>query len=167
MIKCAHCKNRHETVNQVRGCALGAQVVDIEKIEREMHAMVQRAEALEDQRVYAAKVARDTALLERIPVTEPGMYRRNGDVFQVIWNKSQTHLYANRYVPTYVGGKLHKFEFAYDKGAIFTLDAADRMTIAEVAELGKATHWCWVCHHKLTVQSSIERGIGPVCAKKV
>lgn len=134
MIRCAHCKNRHATVAEVRLCS-------------------------------QVKVA--VAVLTRTPVTEPGMYRRNGDVFQVIWNKAETHLYAQRYVPTYVGGKLHKFEFAYDKGAIFTLDAADRMTAAEVGELGKSTGWCWVCHHRLTVQKSIEAGIGPVCAKKV
>lgn len=107
------------------------------------------------------------AVLERTPVTEPGMYRRDDSVFQVVWNKSETYLYAKLYVPTYVAGKLHKFEFTYDKGAIFTLDAGDRMTVAEVAQLGKSTGWCWVCHRKLTVQKSIEAGIGPVCAKKV
>jgi hypothetical protein len=134
MIRCAHCKDRHKTVTQVRLCS-------------------------------QVKIA--VAVLDRTPVTEPGMYRRDGDVFQVIWNKTQTHLYAQRYVPTYVGGKLHKFEFTYDKGAIFTLDAVDRMTIEEVSELGRDTGWCWVCHHKLTVQKSIAAGIGSVCARKV
>lgn len=134
MIKCAHCKDRHETVAEVRSCSQPKSSV---------------------------------AVIERTPVTEPGMYRRSGDVFQVVWNQANTFLYAKRYVPTYVAGKLHKFEFTYDKGSIFTLDAEDRMTVDEVAQLGKNTRWCWVCHRKLTVQKSIERGIGPVCAKKV
>jgi hypothetical protein len=134
MIKCAHCRDRHETVTEVRLCS-------------------------------QVKVA--VAVLDRTPVTEPGMYRRSGDVFQVIWNKAKTHLYAQRYVPTFVAGQLHKFEFVYDKGAIFTLDAVDRMTVTEVGQLGRDTGWCWVCHRKLTVQKSIEAGIGPVCAKKV
>lgn len=107
------------------------------------------------------------AVLERTPVTEPGMYRLGSNVFQVVWNQSQTHLYAKLYVPTYVGAKLHKFEFIYDKGSIFKLDAKNRMTVAEVAQLGKESGWCWVCHRKLKVQKSIEAGIGPVCAKKV
>jgi len=107
------------------------------------------------------------AVIERTPVTEPGMYQRGDDVFQVVWNQMQTHLYAKLYVPTYVAGKLHKFEFTYEKGSIFTLDAADRMTVEQVAQLGRQTGFCWVCHRKLTVQKSIVAGIGPVCAKKV
>lgn len=134
MIRCAHCKNRHETVAEVKSCAQGTSAV---------------------------------AVMERTPVTEPGMYQLNGDVFQVVWNQAKTHLYAKLYVPTYVAGKLHKFEFVYDKGSIFKLDAKDRMTVDEVAQLGKQSGWCWVCHRKLTVQKSIDAGIGPVCAKKV
>lgn len=108
-----------------------------------------------------------SAVLTRTLVTEPGMYRRGDDVFQVVWNQAQTYLYAKLYVPTYVAGRLHKFEFTYDKGSIFTLDAADRMTVEQVAQLGKQTGFCWVCHRKLTVAKSIAAGIGPVCAKKV
>lgn len=107
------------------------------------------------------------AVLERTPVTEPGMYRHNDDVFQVVWNGAGTHLYAKLYVPTYVDGKLHKFEFIYDRGSIFKLDAKDRMTVADVAQLGQQSGWCWVCHRKLKIQKSIAAGIGPVCAKKV
>lgn len=135
MIRCAHCKDRHETVAEVRSCSQGKSSV---------------------------------AVLERTPVTEPGMYRLNSDdVYQVVWNQSETRLYAKLYVPTYVAGKLHRFDFVYDKGSIFKLDARDHMTVAEVAQLGKQSGWCWVCHRKLTIQRSIEAGIGPVCAKKV
>lgn len=134
MIRCAHCKDRHATVAEVRSCSQGKSSV---------------------------------AVLERTPVTEPGMYRLNGDVFQVVWNQSETHLYAKLYVPTFIAGKLHRFDFVYDKGSIFKLDAKDRMTVADVAQLGKQSGWCWVCHRKLKIQKSIEAGIGPVCAKKV
>ena len=67
MIRCAHCKDRHATIAEVRNCSQGKSAV---------------------------------AVLERTPVTEPGMYRLNGDVFQVAWNQSETHLYAKLYVPT-------------------------------------------------------------------
>lgn len=176
MIKCAHCKGRHKKVAEVKACAFGAVKIapaatSIELIEKQMHEMVRVAELREDAQVAEFKANRDAALLTatkpKIAVTEPGMYRRGGDVFQVIWNKAGTHLYAKLYVPTYVAGKLHKFEFTYDKGAIFSLDAGDRMTVEEVGQLGRDTGWCWVCHRKLTVQKSIEAGIGPVCAKKV
>ena len=136
MIRCAHCKDRHETVAEVRLCS-------------------------------QFKVA-SVAVMERTPVTEPGMYRLNGDVFQVVWNQDETRLYAKLYVPTYTpSGQLHKFDFVYDKGSIFKLDAKDRMTVEDVAQLGKQYGWCWVCHRKLKIQKSIEAGIGPVCAKRV
>lgn len=108
-------------------------------------------------------------VIQRTPVTEPGMYRLDAaNVYQVVWNADETHLYAKLYVPTYdAKGRLHKFEFVYERGSIFNLDAADRMTVDEVAQLGRQTGFCWICHRKLTVQKSIAAGIGPVCAKKV
>ena len=100
------------------------------------------------------------------PVTEPGMYRRDGEVYQVVESKNHK-LYAKRLVFTYVNGQVHKIELDYSKGMIFNIHAEDRLTLAEVAEIGKLTNHCVVCRHKLTVKKSIEAGIGPVCAKKV
>ena len=100
------------------------------------------------------------------PVTEPGMYRRDGVIYQVVRSKN-AKLYAKRLVFTYVSGKVHKIELDYSKGMIFSIHAEDRLTLDEVAEIGKLTSWCCVCRKKLTVKKSIAAGIGPVCAKKV
>ena len=201
MIKCAHCKNRHETVAEVRICSkvqiaqkVAPITVDIEQIEREMHAMVARAERLEDEQVAQFKMRRDEALgifngsgsvavaapvvaipqprrsAEKITVAvfEPGMYRTDGVVYLVQCSKKNTdRLYAKRLVPTYHGTELHKLHLEYDKGAIWNIKAADRMTVEEVESLGKLTGHCWVCGRELKVQKSINAGIGPVCAKKV
>lgn len=186
MIRCAHCTGRHETVGQVRLCSQVKSAVavldkplptlDSAAIEAKMHAAVQASEAAEDRVVAQFKADRDAALLGIGPVcvkksttvTEPGMYKNaDGTVYLVKYNSSKTRLYACRLVPTYQGTKLHRLDFAYDKGAIYGLTAADRMTVAEVAALGKLTGRCWVCRHELKVAKSIAAGIGPVCAKKV
>lgn len=100
------------------------------------------------------------------PITEPGMYALGSDVFLVELSRNN-HLYARKLVATMQGAKVHKLTFEYEKGAIFKLTAAMRMTPEAVAALGKTTGHCWVCARKLTVQKSIDAGIGPVCAKKV
>lgn len=140
-MKCGHCKGKHETVAQVKLCST-----------------VQIA-----QPIVTAPQHKD-----KVTITEPGMYRIAGEVFLV--ERSKRHvgrLYAKRLIPTYVGQKLHKLEFEYQAGAVYRLEPEHRMTVDEVAQLGKLTGRCWVCRHKLTVQKSIEAGIGPVCAKKV
>jgi len=100
------------------------------------------------------------------PVTEPGMYRRDGEIYQVVKSKSD-RLYAKHLVFTYVNGHVHKIELDYSKGMIFNIHAEDRLTIAEAAEIGKLTAHCVVCRKKLKVKKSIDAGIGPICAKKV
>jgi hypothetical protein len=129
-IKCAHCKERHGSVAEVRACATKLAPI-------------------------AAK-----------PVSEPGMYRVGTDVYLVKLSGND-RLYASRLVPTMHGTTVHKLTFEYDKGSIFKITAADRMTVKQVAELGKLTEHRWVCGKRLTVKKSIDAGIGPVCAKKV
>lgn len=106
-------------------------------------------------------------LKTEVTVTAPGMYRLGADVFQVVFNASQTRLYAKKLVPTYVGDKVHRIDFEYSKGDIYRLEPEHRMTVAQVAELGELTGFCWVCRRALKVAKSIAAGIGPVCAKKV
>lgn len=100
------------------------------------------------------------------PVTEPGIYRRDGEIYQVVKSKND-RLYAKRLVFTYVSGQVHKIELSYSQGMIFSIHAEDRLTVAEVQEIGKLTNHCMVCRKKLKVKKSIDAGIGPVCAKKV
>ena len=104
---------------------------------------------------------------KRVPVDEPGMYANyDGDVF-LVQRSEQGNLYAKKLIAAMYGDKVHKIMFEYAKGAIFTLDARMRMTVADVANLGKLTEHCWVCGRRLLVKASIDAGIGPVCAKKV
>lgn len=108
-----------------------------------------------------------TVSVKKTPVDAPGMYRRGPDVFLVVKSKKSDHFFAKKLVKTMHGDVLHKLHFEYEKGAIFQLSMECRMTIDEVADLGQMTGHCWVCAKQLTVQKSIEAGIGPVCIKKV
>lgn len=133
-MKCGHCKDKYETVAQVRECSTGG-----------------------------AKLIKES----RTPVTEPGMYQVENEVFLVQWNKEETRLYAKKLTPIMKGSEVHKLTFEYDKGSIFKISTEDRMTVEQLAEMGKTTGHCWMCARKLTVQKSIKAGIGPICATRV
>jgi hypothetical protein len=95
------------------------------------------------------------------------MYQVDEDVFLVTWNVGETRLYAKKLTPIMKGDEIHKLIFEYDKGSIFRIAAEDRMTVEQLAQMGRMTGHCWVCARQLTVQKSIQAGIGPVCATRV
>jgi hypothetical protein len=107
---------------------------------------------------------RERVKSEANPVTECGIYRNDKGVFRVKQSKSSKRFYAERFVPN-AESKSERFE--YDRGAIFSLTPEHRLTLAQAVELGAQHGVCVVCGAELTDPTSIERGIGPVCAKKV
>lgn len=98
------------------------------------------------------------------PVTETGIYRNDKGVYRVAKSRQSGNLYALRFVPD---APTRSERFVYEKGAVFALTASDRLTLAQAVELGAQHGLCVVCGAELTDPTSIERGIGPVCAKKV
>lgn len=97
------------------------------------------------------------------PVTECGIYRNDDGVFRV--KQSQTgNLYALRFIPD---AQSKSERFSYERGAIHRLSPEHRLTLAQAVELGAQHGVCVVCGAELTDPTSVERGIGPVCAKKV
>jgi hypothetical protein len=98
------------------------------------------------------------------PVTEVGMYRNGANIYRVRWNQAGTALYALRFVPE---ATTKSERLVYEGGAIKRLSANDRLTIQEAEEVGALYGICCVCGAELTDSKSVQRGIGPVCAKKV
>ncbi|MFH8483013.1 DUF6011 domain-containing protein [Streptomyces sp. NPDC018055] len=98
------------------------------------------------------------------PVTQEGMYRRaDGEMFRVKTSDAG-RLYAEHFhLPA--DGRRARLE--YEKGAIFTLRAADRMTVDQAAEFGRKIGACIVCGRRLIKPKSIAAGIGPVCAENI
>lgn len=97
------------------------------------------------------------------PVTECGIYRNGDGVFRVKQSKAG-RFYAERFVPN-ADSKSERF--CYERGAIYGLTPEHRLTLAQAVELGAQHGVCVVCGAELTDPTSIERGIGPVCAKKI
>lgn len=93
-----------------------------------------------------------------VTVTEAGMYRTaDGRIYRVQPSRDSGHLYAKRLCE---GGG-----FEYAPGAVYFLTPADRMTLAQAQAYGVETGVCCVCGAFLTDPKSVERGIGPVCAR--
>lgn len=107
---------------------------------------------------------RDNARGDINPVTEVGMYRNGGNIYRVRWNRAGTALYALRFVPE---ATTKSERLAYETGAIKRLSANDRLTVQEAEEIGALYGICCVCGAELTDAKSVQRGIGPVCAKNV
>ncbi|MGB2791289.1 MAG: DUF6011 domain-containing protein [Candidatus Moraniibacteriota bacterium] len=63
----------------------------------------------------------------------------------------------------------HSWSFEYAPGAIkrFGLNGATKMTLAEAKAFGALYGTCCVCGRTLTNETSIEEGIGPVCAGRL
>lgn len=94
------------------------------------------------------------------PATE-GFYRRDDVIYKIQRAvHGSGHLYAKRL--DVVDGK---GEWSYAPGVIRQL--TERLTLAEAEAFGKLYGICAICGRQLTDESSIARGIGPVCANKV
>jgi hypothetical protein len=94
---------------------------------------------------------------------EVGMYRVNGDIFRVVKSRESGNLYAKRLNMLAEGNA----QFVYSAGAIRTLTAEDRMTLAEAKAWGVEFGFCCVCAAMLTNPISVAAGIGPVCGGRV
>lgn len=106
-------------------------------------------------------------------VEADGMYRHpeTGDIYKVqIAHHGSGKLYAKILVkldePEIKRGKEAHYEFVMARGAIMTLKPEWRLTREDAAEFGHLYGCCIRCGAVLTDEASIERGIGPDCAKK-
>lgn len=91
------------------------------------------------------------------PELDEGMYRMDGDIYKV-YTTREGHL-ATKVLTEY------GFEYMGRK-PLHSLTAEHRMTLDEAKEYGKVTGTCCNCGRKLTDETSIANGIGPVCAGK-
>jgi hypothetical protein len=121
-------------------------------------------------------------------VVPEGMHRASGTIFKV---QRAVHgsgnLYAKRLVgfhPASVNGKCYcsdlqgvlcgvcrepektEWSFEYAPGVMRYLSADTLMTLDEAKAFGALYGTCCQCGRTLTNESSIEAGIGPVCAEK-
>ncbi len=92
---------------------------------------------------------------------QPGYYVHKGSVFVVVLSKAGRP-YAKRLEVT--GGKGH---WVYAPGAARILSEATPLSPAEATRLSHLHGVCVICAKHLKVRESVERGIGPVCYKRL
>lgn len=93
-------------------------------------------------------------------VTQPGFYELDGNIYKVKFSKSSGRLYALLVTEDDTKG-------SFASGVVFKLTEDMKLTEERAAAFGKITGQCLICNRTLTVQESIDRGIGPVCAGKM
>jgi hypothetical protein len=138
-------------------------------------AAANRGDAYRQQRsqgyVNAATVSNPTMQGE-IKV-KPGVFERpDGNIYVVKPNRQGSRLYAKRMIQisaerlNLLGNEV-KFEFEYDKGAIFGLDESMRLPEDRVQELCLKYGRCIMCNRPLKAAQSVKRMIGPVCYGRI
>jgi hypothetical protein len=106
----------------------------------------------------------------RPDITE-GYYLMDGEIYKVQPSKTtKGRIYASVLTETLDTDKngVRKWKFQYSTGAIYKLAASgDRLTLDAAKNFSALTGTCAICGRHLTDKDSVERGIGPVCIKKV
>lgn len=127
-----------------------------------------------DQRALSDKISwimrRPRDQREVVPGIEPGVYEVGTDIYVVKPNRSKTALYAKVLVE--IGGRrmteageVANVEFEYAPGAIARIRPEHRMSAERARTLTLVYGRCLNCGRFLKAAESVERGIGPVCAK--
>lgn len=107
----------------------------------------------------AADRVEETPKAKTAPTVTPGFYAHADTVAEVV-KSGNGRLYAkvlNR----------STWRFDYAPGVVTLLKPEDRLTLSQAAAMGKEWHHCGICGRELTNDESIDRGIGPICARKL
>jgi hypothetical protein len=105
------------------------------------------------------------------PVAEAGIYERDGVAYKV-QKSAAGRFYAKVLVINGAKrltevGEVISASYEYEAGAVNRISAADKVSPERARELGTLSSVCVVCGTKLEDAKSVERGIGPVCAKRI
>jgi hypothetical protein len=89
---------------------------------------------------------------------EPGAFRRAGVIYRVKVSRTSGRPYAM---------VREGSEWVYRPGAIAQVRECDRLTFEEACAISAQIGECVICGRTLTAEASVEKGIGPVCRKRV
>lgn len=100
-------------------------------------------------------------------MAQPGYYKKGLDYLVVVENRNKTATYAKRLVLETTANGRTKARWVYAPGEAADVASVQPMTLKEAAKFGHMYGVCFVCCRPLTDPESVQRGIGPVCAKRV
>lgn len=115
--------------------------------------------AVSDQIDRMVKAPRPAPINEAPAVVEAGFYLLDGNIVKVQQSKTSLKLYAKTLI-------LSTKRFEYAPGVVHKLSPESKLTLEQAAKFGHATGVCAICSRDLSDPVSVERGIGPVCAKR-
>lgn len=102
-----------------------------------------------------------------------GVYRRNGEIFVVKFNRGKTNKYVNKLVElTGSARRLNEpgehvpIEFVYAPGMLAQLRPEDQMSLEDAKPFILKYGRCLFCGQGLRAAKSVERLVGPVCMKR-
>lgn len=95
------------------------------------------------------------------PISEDGVYQFFGDTYRIQWNREETRLYGKRLVIE--DGVV---DLVYEPGVTKSIAGARKLSLEEAQEFGKLYGECIRCGARLTDETSIANGIGPICKEK-
>lgn len=143
-IRCAHCKQTHGSVAEVRYCS----------------QVEQHGTPYEGDGIAAAMTLAPPKTLAEEPVQ--GVYAKDGVLYKVVQSPSTGRWYAKRY-----GDEVGRAEWVYvGRKPLYSLTKYHRVTAEEAAKFGHLTGTCVFCGRGLTDERSVEVGYGPVCAER-
>lgn len=88
---------------------------------------------------------------------EVGVYYKDGSVYRVKISQTSGRPYATKLVGN---------SFVYDPSYTRQITLDDKMTLEQAMDYGLQFGVCCVCGRELTDETSVARGIGPVCARR-
>lgn len=94
---------------------------------------------------------------------ESGIYQVGDRIYKVYFNQGRTHMLAKLLV---LGGEGEKATWDYQGAAARFVKPEQKMTLEQAKKFGAIYGVCCNCGATLTDETSIEEGIGPVCAKR-
>ena len=154
-----------DTALVIKSPATEAQIEKIHELLDEKYTAAEAAGHHEWMNTHVISKAAASAALKRlfamstVNELDEGMYRVGEDIFKVYRTRETDRLVTKTLTED-------GFEYTGMKPLSF-IKAEHRMTLDEAKAYGKVTGTCCVCSRKLTRESSIQAGIGPVCAGKV
>lgn len=116
----------------------------------------------------------------RYDASRLGVYRKDGEIIVVVPSKTQVTLsdgstrprsmYSKRLVPSASrlngNGEPVDFDLVYEPAWLGKIAEGDRMPLADARAYMIRYGRCLYCRRTLVASESVERGIGPVCAKR-
>lgn len=168
-IICGHCGAIHETVQEVRECAVGNPIpegVDLGRIPVKIfdgtaYAVARQRQSVQETADEINRSFADTPFKPREEIRE-GFYTMDGSVFKIVLSQTG-NLYAKKLQFTH-----DEPVWVFEKGIMRMIErSAKRLSAEEAGKYGRISGICIICGQRLTNEESIERGIGPVCAGKL